>query len=125
MMPARSDEERAKWTMKHSRWQRAERTVAERGAGPRGSPDRVVRVALALAAALASLAPPCPVQAQPSTSPPRVAVVISTPSASGSVRLAAFQHALRTAGYVDGQTIVIDPRSWLGESRPLADLAAD
>jgi putative ABC transport system substrate-binding protein len=41
------------------------------------------------------------------------------------VRLSAFRQGLRELGYVDGQNVLVDTRSWLGAGRPLAELAAD
>ncbi|HEY7518595.1 MAG TPA: ABC transporter substrate-binding protein [Methylomirabilota bacterium] len=56
--------------------------------------------------------------------PPRIAAVLSTAPAAASVRLAAFQQGMKALGYVEGQTIVIDAHSWVGATRPLAELAA-
>jgi putative ABC transport system substrate-binding protein len=55
---------------------------------------------------------------------PRVAVVLATAPAAASVRLEAFQEGMRQLGHVPGRNVVIDARSWLGEKRPLAELAA-
>jgi len=85
----------------------------------------MIQTVLALIAALGNLVTPFPAYAQRATPPPRVAVVLSTSSAAASVRLSAFQQGLTELGYVDGQNVVIDARSWLREVRPLADLAAD
>jgi len=57
--------------------------------------------------------------------PPRVVAVLSTAPAAASLRLDAFQQGLRELGHVDGHTLVVDARSWLGEARPLAELAAE
>lgn len=81
---------------------------------------------LALIAVLASLVTAaCPAHAQRATPPPRVAAVLSTAPAMASARLSAFQQGMKDHGYVDGQNVQIDVRSWLGETRPLTDLAAD
>lgn len=81
---------------------------------------------LALIAVLASLVTAaCPAHAQRATPPPRVAAVLSTAPATASARLSAFQQGMKDHGYVDGQNVQIDVRSWLGESRPLTDLAAE
>jgi putative ABC transport system substrate-binding protein len=73
----------------------------------------------------AALAVPPAAQAQPGSSPPRIAAVLSTSAVAGSVRLSAFRQGMREQGYVDGRDAVIDARSWRGETRPLADLAAE
>lgn len=85
----------------------------------------MIQAVLALVTALGSLVTPLPAYAQRAPSPLRVAVVLSTSSAAASVRLSAFRQGLRELGYVDGQNVLIDTRSWLGAGRPLAELAAD
>lgn len=85
----------------------------------------MIRITLALAAALAQLVLPCASHAQRAGPPPRVAVVFSTPPATASMRLAALQQRLKELGHIDGQNVSLDVRSWAGETRPLADLAAE
>jgi putative ABC transport system substrate-binding protein len=85
----------------------------------------MIRVGLALLVALGTLVMPFPVEGQRPTPRPGVTVVLSTSSTAASVRLSAFHQGLGELGYVDGENVVIDARSWLGEARPLADLAAD
>ncbi|HSE05859.1 MAG TPA: ABC transporter substrate-binding protein [Methylomirabilota bacterium] len=85
----------------------------------------MIRVGLALLVTLGTLVMPFPVEGQRPTPRPGVTVVLSTSSTAASVRLAAFHQGLGELGYVDGENVVIDARSWLGEARPLGDLAAD
>jgi putative ABC transport system substrate-binding protein len=80
---------------------------------------------LAVIAALGCLVTAVPAYAQRTAPAPRVAVILSTSSATASVRLSAFQQGLRELGYVDERNVLIEVRSWLGEVRPLADLAAE
>ncbi|HXU91823.1 MAG TPA: ABC transporter substrate-binding protein [Methylomirabilota bacterium] len=56
---------------------------------------------------------------------PHIAAVLSTAPTAASLRLATFQHGMKALGYVEGQNIVIDVHSWVGATRPLAELAAD
>jgi putative ABC transport system substrate-binding protein len=84
----------------------------------------MIRAVLVLIAALGTAATPLVAGAQRPTMPPRVAVVLSTSTVAASSRLAAFQQGLSDLGYVDGRSVTVDARSWLGEAR-LADLAAE
>lgn len=72
-----------------------------------------------------ALAAPRVAEAQRAAPPPRLAVVLSTSTVAGSVRLSAFKQGMSHHGYVEGRDVVIEARSWLGEARPLADLAAE
>src|SRR5688500_16922271 len=76
--------------------------------------EPVIRLLAALLALIAGAA-----HAQP-----RIAVVLATAPAAASVRLEALQEGLRQLGHVPGRTVVIDARSWLGDKRTLAELAA-
>ena len=89
----------------------------------RGTETATMRVFWAVLAALGMLVGPYGAHAQGTK--PRVAVVLSTAPAGASERLSAFQQGLGELGYVDGQNVSIEVRSWLGEARPLAELAGD
>ena len=83
----------------------------------------LVRAFLLLVAA-GTMAVPFAASGQPAGPAPRIAVVLSTSAAAGSVRLAAFRQGLQALGYVDGKNVLIEAHSWAGATRPLAELAA-
>ncbi|HEV8584257.1 MAG TPA: ABC transporter substrate-binding protein [Methylomirabilota bacterium] len=77
-------------------------------------------LALVLAASLAAAA-------QPSGKVPRVGVLylVSPTSSAGAPAVEAFRSSLRELGYVEGRTLIIEPRSAEGRADRLPALAAD
>jgi putative ABC transport system substrate-binding protein len=64
-------------------------------------------------------------EAQPSKKVPHIGYLSVLSPASDSARLEAFRHGLRELGYVEGQSLVIEPRYAEGKLDRLPDLAGE
>lgn len=78
-----------------------------------------------VAGAVAILAAPAAAAAQPRTPPPRIGYLFSFTPASGRHYWEACRDGLRELGYVEGQTVVLEPRWAEGQHERLPDLVAD
>ena len=63
--------------------------------------------------------------AQPPTKVPRIGILMGMAPETGQHLLDAFRHGLREQGWVEGQTILLEPRWTEGKLERFADLAAE
>jgi hypothetical protein len=71
----------------------------------------------------AALAGPIAAVAQQPTGVPRIGVLMGSSPSIEAVRLEAFRGALEKLGYIDGQTIVIEPRYAMSQPEQFGSLA--
>jgi putative tryptophan/tyrosine transport system substrate-binding protein len=73
----------------------------------------------------AGLAGPIAAIAQQPAGVPRVGVLMGSSPSVEAVRLVAFRGALEKLGYIDGQTILIEPRYGMGQPDRFASFARE
>jgi putative tryptophan/tyrosine transport system substrate-binding protein len=81
------------------------------------------RKLLAALGTAAITGPPIAAVAQRPTGVPRIGVLMGSSPSVEAVRFVAFRRALEKLGYIDGQTILIEPRYAMGQPDRLGSLA--
>ena len=81
-------------------------------------------VGLIVMLALGLLGVPRSSHAQPPTQVPRIGILMGMAPETGQHLLDAFRHGLREQGWVEGQTLLLEPRWTEGKLERFADLAA-